>query len=131
MGDQRKIGKRDKAEIETGADLLLYPGRGGIAVWVRRDELLPRSAIRWREPGKATGEIDLTEAVTMMAALQVGIAKTGMGLAKLFDIPEEKFAAMVDTAVEVLAGRMDAMTETRGGDSLLDKGDDDGAEGKG
>lgn len=114
MCGNENISNRDKAEIQAGADLLLHPGGGGIAIWVRRDELLPPSAIRFHTQKLAGGEdIESTEIATILAALQVGLEQLTAAMAREMGMPLEVLVRMRSHAAEVLGPRMHALTEVR------------------
>lgn len=99
---------KDQAEIEAAADVLLYPGGGGIAIWVRIDELEPRAAVRWR--GK---DVDPAEAVTHVACLAVAIERLCTGLEKTFDLPAGQFMKMVSEMVPVVRDRTASNVKVR------------------
>ena len=101
------IGRNDKLEIQAGADILLNPGNGGFALWVRRDEGQPRAAVRLRSK-----DLPIEECVVLLAAMQIGLGKLCMTMAQQFGMDEEAFAAMCDKALEILGPEMDARTES-------------------
>ena len=115
------VTKRDKAEIETGADLLLYPGKGGIAIWVRRDECTPRAAIRFRKE-----DVPLEETCCLLASLRVGLDILERSIAQIHGIEPDVFAAMCADALKIIGPRIRASAEVRQGDKtheLEDRGD--------
>lgn len=117
----RKLGKRDKDEAEAGADTLLYPGGGGIAIWVRRDETVPRAALRFkRRPGMETDQVDLVEAISLVTTLECGVDRVKTMMARLYDIDEKTFAGMCAAAKEVVAPRCVAFTAIRGNGPEID-----------
>lgn len=105
--------KSDKDEIQAGADTLLFPGKGGIAIWVRRDEMLPRAAIRFRSgPGQENNSVDFIEIAALLAALQVALGKITISLADQMGIDHHEFAAICDAAMQEMGPKYDAKTET-------------------
>lgn len=98
----------DQQEISQAANLLLHPGEGGIAVWVRRDELRPRAAIRFR--GK---DVSLEEAVTLATMLSGAVMHACEAMAKEMGIPGDEFLDMVEKASEVLDPLTKCDFETR------------------
>lgn len=106
-GGRRKIQRPDILESQAGADAFLHPQHGGIAIWVRREEMLPRAAVRFRtrRPGEPD-QVPLEDIVMMLASLHVGTELMTRNLAKDMDLPFSDLNKMVETAKEILRPRM-------------------------
>lgn len=102
--------RRHTLEIQAGADALLAPGGGGIAIWVRRDELQPRAAVRFSTAVKAGEQIDHIKIATILATLQIGLERVRDGLADNMNMPREQLEAQVSAAVAVLRPMSEATT---------------------
>lgn len=98
--------KRDKDEINAGADALLYPAGGGIAVWVRRGELEPRAAIRFRTDRPGGESIDIVQLATICATLQVGLDRVMHALADKAHVDRDTFAQMTRVAYDTVKDRI-------------------------
>lgn len=106
----KPLSRKQTLEIQAGADALLAPGGGGIAVWVRRDELQPRVAVRFSTAIKEGEEIDAVQIATILATLQVGVHRITQAMADQMNIPREDLQAMVETTFKVLAPHYEAAT---------------------
>lgn len=108
-----EIPRPDSADISQAANTFLHPGGGGIAIFVRRDEMQPRAAIRLRDG--APGPRDITvELVTMVACLRQALAMVEVALANQLPMPIDDFRDMADIAEsEVIAPRIVPATEVR------------------
>lgn len=68
----------------------LLGDKGGMALWVRRDEGLPRSAVRFGG--------DIVTCLTELAALQMGLDKITSDIAQVHGIDLVDFKGMVGIA---------------------------------
>ena len=105
--------KLEKDEINAGADALLHPGGGGIAIWVRRDELQPRAAVRFRTDKPGGERLSVEYVVTVCASLRVGLERVMHALADEHGVDRESFARMVGVAFDVLMPEYMNVTEIR------------------
>ena len=108
-----KPNKREKDEINAGADALLYPGGGGIAIWVRRDELQPRAAIRFRTENPSGEALSPEYVVTVCAALRIGLERVMHALADEHGMDRKRFAEMVEVGFNVLMPKYETASEIR------------------
>lgn len=106
----RAMTRRQTLEIQAGADALLAPGGGGIAIWVRRDELQPRVAVRFSTAVKAGEQIDHIAIATILATLQIGLERVRDGLADNMNMPREHLAVEVSAALDVMRPKAEATT---------------------
>ena len=106
----RPISRKETLEIQAGADALLAPGGGGVAVWVRRDELQPRVAVRFSTAVKEGEEIDWTKVATILATLRVGVERITQGLADQMNMPREQLQKAVDLAFKELMPHYETAT---------------------
>lgn len=105
-----QISRKESLEIQAGADALLTPGGGGVAVWVRRDELMPRVAIRFNT-AKAEGErVDVLYIATILATLRIGVDRATHALADNMGVERDQLAAMVEVAHKGLAPHYETAT---------------------
>lgn len=102
--------RRHTLEIQAGADTLLAPGGGGIAIWVRRDELQPRAAVRFSTAVKEGEQIDYIKLATILATLQIGLERVRDGLADNMNMPREDLAVAVSAALDVLRPKAESTT---------------------
>lgn len=96
--------------IQAGADALLTPGGGGIAVWVRRDELRPRVAVRFSTAVKEGEDIDVTKIATILATLRVGVSRITQAMADQMGMERDDLDKMVKLAEEVIAPHFETET---------------------
>lgn len=106
----KPITHKETMAIQAGADALLTPGGGGIAVWVRRDELLPRVAVRFSTAVKEGEEIDAIHLATIIATLRVGLDRITHAMADQMGMERDTLKGMIDKAHEVLAPKYETMT---------------------
>lgn len=104
------ISHKETMAIQAGADALLTPGGGGVAVWVRRDELLPRVAVRFSTAAKEGEEIDAIHIATYLATLRVGLDRITHAMADSMHMDRGTLKSMIDKAHEVLAPKYETMT---------------------
>lgn len=106
----RPINRQESLEIQAGADALLTRGGGGVAVWVRRDELQPRVAARFSTAVKAGEEIGAEKIAVLLATLRIGVDRITQGLADTMDMPREVLEEMVGIAHKELRPHFEATT---------------------
>lgn len=106
----KPINRRQTLEIQAGADALLTPGGGGIAVWVRRDELEPRAAVRFSTAAQEGEEIDYVKIAIILATLRIGIDRVEHAMADQMNMPREALASMAAAALEDLRPRFELTT---------------------
>lgn len=107
--------RKRQAESEAAADSFLYSGGGGIAVWVRRDELLPRAAIRFRAKRGLSDQIDLVDSTILAATLRIALERAEHALADQHATDREQFSKMVDVVRNELAPKYLAETFIKSG----------------
>lgn len=105
-----ELTRRQTLEIQAGADALLTPGGGGIAVWVRRDELQPRVAVRFSTAKQEGEEIDAAMLATYIATLRAGVLRLEQSLADSMNMERETFAEMTGIAFSAIEPRVEAAT---------------------
>lgn len=106
---------RSKPESNAAADAFLYPGGGGIAVWVRRDEMLPRVAVRFRTDKPEGENVDIEQTMTLVAMLSLGVERLQDILADTHNAEREAFKAAVKIAADALRDKVNTMSEVRRG----------------
>jgi hypothetical protein len=102
--------RKRQAEAEAAADSFLYPGGGGIVVWVRRDELLPRASIRFRAKPGLSDRVDLVDSTILAATLRIALERIEHALADQHTTDREQFSKMVDAVRNELAPKYLAET---------------------
>jgi hypothetical protein len=114
--DRPKLTQTQIMEIQAGADALLKPGGGGVAVWVRRDDLYPRVAVRLSTTKPGGEEIDAAKMAAILATLRIGVDRVTQAMADQMVIERDLFASMVDDARKILAPHFQTATRVvRGG----------------
>lgn len=92
----------ESLEIQAGADVLLAPGRGGVALWVRRDELRPRVAFRYH--GEA---VPPEEHVLMLGAMKAGFEAACRSVRVQLGLPNDsRWPEAVESAAAQLRPRL-------------------------
>lgn len=95
-----KIAKRDQAEIDIAVENFLHPGGGGVIIWVRRDELVPRMAVR----SKGTC-LEFEEAAAIIACLKITVDEATTHLGEVFGLKHDEMAEAAGIAVEAIRER--------------------------
>jgi hypothetical protein len=93
-----KMSQQETMAVQAWADALLTPGGGGIAVWVRRDELMPRVALRMNTAKKEGETVD----AAMIATLRIGCERITHAMADSMNMERAELAVMVAKAADVL-----------------------------
>ena len=97
-------------EIQAGADALLKQGGGGVAVWVRRDELSPRVAVRFRTAAEEGEDIPAEKIAAILGTLHIGVDRMTQALADSMGMPREDLAKMVEIARKELMPHYETAT---------------------
>lgn len=97
-------------EIQAGADALLTPGGGGFAVWVRRDEMAPRVAMRLSTNRPGGEDVGVTEIAALLATLHIGVHRITQALADEMNMPREMLDSMVGDARQIMTPYFEAQT---------------------
>lgn len=79
-------------------------------MWVRRDELQPRVAVRFSSAVKGGEEIDAVKIATILATLRCGVDRITHALADQMGMEREVLADMVAKAHETLGPIFDTAT---------------------
>ena len=102
--------RKASLEIQVGADALLAPGGGGIAVWVRRDEMMPRVAMRLSTKHPGGEDVSVTQLASILAALHIGVHRMTQALADQMNMPRETLDSMVCDARTIMTPYFEAQT---------------------
>lgn len=84
----------------------LFGSEGGMAIWVRRKEAAPRSAVR-------NGTTDFTEVLTELGALKLGLDQLVEAVAQRLSMDVKDVRTGMDLAANVISQHASACARTR------------------